>query len=263
MSDTSAIALPREERDARFRTAFSKRLDTLAQPQTSPDPDDLPFQLPPHDTGLGKMPFKKIEAIASAHKQKTGGMVMLFHPYKGHLMLTARGIFFTPLGGTNGHFFWSTLDFMALPDLASDDMTFRVERDIGLIDKCVTIRGQFPLAILLWTIPVWLSIRSCSAATGFVDSVLTFLFAAGFMSGYAWGVPIIAGIIAKLRRTALRKEFRGNPQIHNVIAIGSQRSPQKILFDQRPDLQNIVICFKLALNIYRAQQMKYGPVSDD
>jgi hypothetical protein len=258
MSELHSIALPSEERAARFRTAFTKKLKELISSPPLPDGKRESFDLPDHSLN-DRITSADIASIPSTGKKKVGLPLVFFKSSSGPILLSTEGVFFTTAGDGRGYYYWSELDFIAFPDLTTDDVTFRLGRDESLIDQSVTIKSQMKKGFIIWLLPTALSITSCNHAASASGTIFLGLVSVILITGFIWGVPLVAAAIAKAKRESLRQDLNKNPSYRNVIRVGPR---QMINVVPAQHYQNILVTFMLALSIYRAQQIKYGPMQE-
>jgi hypothetical protein len=261
MSELHSIALPSEERAARFRTAFTKKLKELISPPPLPDGERESFDLPDHSLN-DSITSADIASITSTGKKKVGLPLIFYKSSSGPILLSTEGVFFATVGDGRGYYYWSELDFIAYPDLTTDDATFRLERDESLIDQSVTVKSQMKKGFIIWLLPTAFLITTCTHTAGQASisgtlflSLLSFIF----ITGFAWGVPLVARAIADTMRQTLKETFNKNPTYQNVIRVGPRQ-----MINVRParHYENLLATFMLALTIYRAQQTKYGPMQE-
>jgi len=264
----SVSILRSTEREFRFQSGFLKKLPGIASAENhvtnQPPPgarslaETLSRSLfqPAHITA-DAITSDMVSKISSTKNRQVGLPVILFREGKFNILLTTSGVFFNPEENSTGCFYWPELDFILTGDLASDKKLFRADQDINLLVSSISYTDYLKRTAKLWTYAtvaemIFSIVRFQSTWWG----LLYFLFGLGLFFGSFFWVPVISKIWVNIVRTKVRKNhFRENPDHYNVIFIGRLQKVH-IGFSQGAD--NIILCMKLGLNIFRAQRRKYG-----
>jgi len=256
-SSLERIALPQEQRSQRFFAAFVKKfraVESKEVPEGEEKIEIMHHKFNLKDAAITKEEYKE---IPSCSKFNVGTGVIYFRTSFNRIMISTSGIFFKALSPSDdGYISWMNLDFMAPVDIATDDTTIRLQRDEDLLKQSIKglcyniITGIFLL--ILAGIVIFLFSVIYSLLGSVFYTVIAMIALVGFLAGatfitYLIIGMLIAGIHALLSELLalivfpfVLHSFRGNAAYHNVIAIGSQRSPQRINIGPTTKAQSMV-----------------------
>jgi hypothetical protein len=163
---------------------------------------------------------------------------------KPDFLMTTKGIFCHLLErkGTS-YVGWDELDFVASHDLARDDATFHAARDPAMLEKCMRSRSFSWLALM-----VMVALVVVLAMSAPILAIICAILSPGIFFG-------VRAVIFQIARHDIIRRFMSNQEYNNVLYINHI---EPVDIGVTPYAENIILCLKLGLTIYRLQKEKYG-----